>query len=156
MSSVKSSVSLLLKSREDKFPQTCWTLHGAHMESVHSGTDCKAWPTTALQGFTNHSTARFQPALPLKNGCRVLLQSSTLEPRASEFPSLKLTYLGKAFVPLIYHWWLSLQWPHAAVTTLLLHRKNLALEKLGNMCLPNWRQDFYFLEFLLFSIPECI
>lgn len=47
MSSVTSSVSPLLNSREDKFPQTCWMLQGAHMVSVQSGTDCKVSPTPA-------------------------------------------------------------------------------------------------------------
>lgn len=46
MSSLKGSVTPLLKSREDKFPQKCLMLHGARRESVHSGTDCKVSSTT--------------------------------------------------------------------------------------------------------------
>lgn len=43
---VKGEVSALLKPQENKLPQIWLMCHDAHMESVHSGTDHGALPTS--------------------------------------------------------------------------------------------------------------
>lgn len=83
-----------------------------------------------------------------------------MEPSAGEsrLPSLKLIYLQDAFhlciindrlysytITAVNNGWISVPC-----------RRDLILDKLGNMPLPIWRQDFSFLVFLLFSVPACI
>lgn len=74
----------------------------------HAGCSVVSQWRVSSQGLTaRFRQPRHQPTLPLRSGCRVLL-----EPRVSGLPSLKLTYLGEAFGLPICHWWLSLQWHH--------------------------------------------
>jgi len=111
-----------------------WCSHGEH-----PGRD-------RLQGFTNQ---QHQPTPPLRSWCRVLTEMSAGE---SRLPSLKLIYLRDAFylcivndclysyiIIAVNNGWISVP-----------RRRALILDKLGNVPLLVWRQEFSFSFCFLF------